>query len=334
MEKYVDNVYLINMDKDIERLKKVTKECKKFNINFERLSGVDPLKLSKKELDKYVTKTCQNICPNGLVGCGISHMKIYEDALKNNYKNILVLEDDVYFDDELYEELDKAMSELPKDYDILYLGCSGMCDKKQVYNMDLYLIFHLIFYFLSKCKSKCNNECKIKKKINNKYIHVPEIPLTAHAMIISNKGCKKLLNLIEKLNYHIDITIAIKSNELNIYTTKKRLIYQTWNDSKNSGMSSNYLLNNYFKDIKNNYDVPYSYLFNTYVIKIYNTNITLLDIIFFLLGIFSYINKYLFIFLLIFLIINHKTSILISYLIGYLIIYIIFNLNKNDKIKI
>jgi glycosyl transferase family 25 len=96
MEKYVDNVYLINMDKDTERLEKVTKECKKFNINFERFSGVNPLKLSKKELNKYVSKTCQNICPDGLIGGGVSHMKIYEDALKNNYKNILVLEDDVF----------------------------------------------------------------------------------------------------------------------------------------------------------------------------------------------------------------------------------------------
>jgi glycosyl transferase family 25 len=336
MEKYVDNVYLINMDKDTERLDSVTKECKKFNINFERFSGINPLKLSEEELDKYVTKTCQNICPNGLVGCAISHMKIYEDALKNNYKNILVLEDDVYFDDDLYEELDKAMSELPEDYDILYLGCLGWCDKKQVYNMDLY---YLLFYFLSKCKSECNDECKNKKIMNNKYIHVPEIALTAHAMIISNKGCRKLLNIIGKLYYHIDMIIAVNSNELNIYTTKKRLIYQTWNESNNSGMSSNYLLNNYLKDIKNNDGIPYSFLFNTYVIKIYKTNITLLDIIFFLLGIFSYINKYLFIFLLIFLIINQKTSILISYLIGYLIIFIPNNLNshqtgKNDKTKI
>ena len=337
MEKYVDNVYLINMDKDTERLEKVTKECKKFNINFERFCGIDPLKLSKKELNKYVTQTCQNICPNGIIGCGVSHMKIYEDALKNNYKNILVLEDDVYFDDELYEELNKAMTELPEDYDILYLGCFGICDKEQVYNMDLNLLFHLYTNFLRKCKSTCKNECE--KKLNNKYkyLHIPEFPLSAHGLIISNKGCRKLLNLIEKLNYHIDTTIALKSNELNIYITKKRLIYQTWNDSKNSSMSSNYLL----KNNNNNNIPPYSYFLNIYVIKIFNINISLLDIIFFLLGIFSYINKYLFIFILVFLIINQNTSILISYLIGYLIIYIIFNLNnlvscqtENNKIKI
>jgi glycosyl transferase family 25 len=331
MEKYVDNVYLINMDKDTNRLEKVTKECKKFNINFERFSGVNPLKLSKKELNKYVSKTCQNICPNGLIGGGVSHMKIYEDALKNNYKNILVLEDDVYFSDELYEELNNAMLELPEDYDILYLGCFGICNKKQVYNMNLYFIFNLLIYLLSKFKSKCKNECEKKLNNNYKYIHIPELPLSAHAMIISKKGCKKLLNLIEKLNYSIDVIIALKSNELNIYTTKKRLINQTWIDSNNSNISSNYLINN------NNDLPPYSYILNFYVIKIFNTNISVLNIIFFLLGIFSYINKYLFIFFLVFLITNQNTSILISYLIGYLIINIIFKLYqeyKNDKIKL
>jgi glycosyl transferase family 25 len=327
MEKYVDNVYLINMDKDTKKLDKVTKECKKFNINFERFCGVNPLKLSEQELDKYVSKTCQNICPNGLVGCAISHMKIYEDALKNNYKNILVLEDDVYFTDDLYEELDKAMSDLPEDYDILYLGCTGLYEKKLVYKLDLLFIIQLL---ISNTSNKNNNN----KIMKNKSIHVPEFPLATHAMIISNKGCKKLLNVIRKISYHIDLTIALKNNELNIYVTEKQLAYQRWGLSDNSDISSNYLLNNILLNIKDHNGIPYSNIFNMYVIKIPNEkNITVLDIIFFLLGIFSYINKYLFIFLLVFLIINQKTSFLISYLIGYLMIFIIFNLNNLDRAR-
>jgi glycosyl transferase family 25 len=326
MEKYVDNVYLINMDKDTEKLDKITKECKKFNINFERFSGVNPLKLSEEELDKYVTKICQNICPNGIIGCAVSHLKIYEDALKNNYKNILVLEDDVYFDDDLYEVLDKSMSELPEDYDILYLGCTGLCDKKTVYKLDLIFIIHLL---MSNSNSKNKN-----KTMNNKSIYVPEFPLATHAMIISNKGCRKLLNFIGKISYHIDSMIAFKNNELNIYVTEKHVVKQTYEHSDNSDLSSNYLLNNLILNIKDYNGLPYSYAFNMYVIKINNVNITLFDIVFFLLGIFSYINKYLFIFLLVFLIINQKISILISYLIGYLIIYIIFNSNNLYKIKI
>jgi GR25 family glycosyltransferase involved in LPS biosynthesis len=320
MEKYVDKVYLINMDQDTKKLKEVTKECNKFNIKFERFSGVNPLKLSEEELEKYVTKNCQNMCSNGLIGCGISHMKIYEKALENNYKNILILEDDVYFTIDLYKVLDNAMKELPDDYDILYLGCSGLCEKTKSYDMDYSLVFNLF---------NVN-----KKVIDKNYIHIPKFPLSTHAMIISNKGCRKLLNVIGKIYGHIDFTIASKNNELEIYATNKILAKQKWDYSHNSDMSSNYLLNNYFKDIKYNNGIPYSYLFNLYIIKVNNTYITYLDIIFFLLGIFSYINKYLFIFLLVLLIINQKQSIIISYLIGYLVVFIIFNSNNLYKIKL
>ena len=103
--------------------------------------------------------------------------------------------------------------------------------------------------------------------------------------------------------------------------------------SDNSDISNNYLINNYLLNIKDHDGTPYSYLLNMYVIKVYNTNISLLDIVFFFLGIFSYINKYLFIFLLVFLIINQKKSILISYLIGYLIIFIPNNIYKNKDIN-
>ena len=40
-------------------------------------------------------------------------------------------------------------------------------------------------------------------------------------MIISNKGLKKLVNIINKINYHIDWLIAGNIDKLNIYASKK-----------------------------------------------------------------------------------------------------------------
>ena len=97
MNNYVDNVYLINMDKDTDRLVKVTKECDKVNIKFERFTGIKVLNLSQNLLDKYIPIETQKYGPNGMIGCGLSHLFIWQNAVKKNYKNILVLEDDVHF---------------------------------------------------------------------------------------------------------------------------------------------------------------------------------------------------------------------------------------------
>ena len=122
MNNYVDNVYLINMDKDTDRLEKVTKECDKVSIKFERFPGVKVSDLSQNILDKYIPKETQKYRTNGMIGCGLSHLFIWQDAVQKNYKNILVLEDDVFFTDDFNEYLINVMEEVPDDYDILYLG--------------------------------------------------------------------------------------------------------------------------------------------------------------------------------------------------------------------
>ena len=55
------NFYVINLDKDTERLEKVKEECDKFNIKFQRFPGINPLDLSKNILNKYVPKDIQEI---------------------------------------------------------------------------------------------------------------------------------------------------------------------------------------------------------------------------------------------------------------------------------
>lgn len=308
MNSFIDNIYVINMDKDINRLDKVKKECDKFNIKFERFPGINPNTLSEDEKNKYITIFCQKYCTNGMIGCGLSHFKIYEDVINNNYNNVLILEDDIYFEEDFHYILNNALGELPNDYDILYIGSFGLS------NQDTYNNYNYLFKILSNKKTDTNifkNICK------------PEFPLGTHAMIISNKGCKKLLQTINKINYHIDFQISFNNKDLNIYTTNKNIVYQHWEDSNNSNMLSfpkypNTLLNN----IYDNNRVPYTYVFNASLIKICNINIKLWHIIIFILGLFNI--KYLNIFIIIYFIINFCFDSFLIFLFG-ILLNIIFN---------
>lgn len=312
MNKFVDNVYVINMDKDKQRLKEITKECKKFNIKFERFTGIDASKLTKKEKSKYITDYCNNYCTNSIIGCAMSHIKIYEDIINKGYKNALILEDDIYICNDFYDVLNKAFEELPEDYDILYLGALGLASKEKYYDVNIILK-------LFKKKKKYINNNKFKN------IFVPEFPLGTHAYIISNKGCKILLKYLIKIYFHIDWLINLNINKLNIYLTNKKIVYQKWDDSNNSNLISfpkyiNIILNKYYDQNKQ----PISYLFNLSNIKLFNINITLWIIIFFIFGLIN--NKYLNFIILLYFLIDFDLIFFLVLFLGLIINIIIRNL--------
>ena len=80
----INQIYVINMDKDLERLKILDKKMRKLGLEYKRVSGID----GKKIYSKYKNKT--KLKP-GQLGCLLSHINVLEDAIKNKYKNILVL---------------------------------------------------------------------------------------------------------------------------------------------------------------------------------------------------------------------------------------------------
>jgi glycosyl transferase family 25 len=299
------------MDKDVERLKYINQECIKNNIIYERFPGIDINNLSQSDLDKYVTKFAQKNFTNGMIGCAISHLKIYEDIINKGYKNALILEDDIVFDKNFHSILKNSFDELPSNYDILYLGSLGLSSIKPYYDINILLKFYTIF----------NHKYDDKYK----YIYRPEFPLGTFGYIISNQGCNKLLQYINKIYFHIDWMICFNINKLNIYGTKTKIIHQKWNNSNNSDM---YATPKYFNCLLNNItdqnNVPYSYYFNFPMIKILNINITYWIIIFFILG---YINNiYISYIILFYLIINFNIDIFISFLLGIIIKFYIENI--------
>ena len=89
-----DKVYIINLDDQPENLKNMDNQLKKYNIKYSRFKAI----VGQDVFDTYKpSKDSWNYEHPGALGCLLSHKGIIEDAVKNNYNKILILEDDCLF---------------------------------------------------------------------------------------------------------------------------------------------------------------------------------------------------------------------------------------------
>ena len=129
---YVDRIFYINMDRDVERNQNIIKEFNKNNIwNYERIPGVVVKDIPEnhrikgpwdKDLDKeaYI---------RGSIGCLMSHKKIIETALDRGYEKICIFEDDILLIDNFEERFSSYINkieDMDTPYQIAYLG---LCDE-------------------------------------------------------------------------------------------------------------------------------------------------------------------------------------------------------------
>lgn len=123
----VDFIYLINLDKRVDRLKRCRSQFLAYEIFPHRVSGIDGWKLSQEVFDDiamlaepfmqydrsvqvsfvpggtpgrsfdpsiYGKRCLHNEAPAGGMGCSLTHLSILEDAYSCGYETIWVLEDD------------------------------------------------------------------------------------------------------------------------------------------------------------------------------------------------------------------------------------------------
>lgn len=116
LSEYFDKIYCINLIRRPDRWEKVKIEFERVGFDdVTRYEGVDG-----ETLD--TTKFSYN--PSLLVGeLGImeTHIQIITEAKKNNLSSILILEDDVYFTDEI-SKLRDYLESVPDDWDMIYFG--------------------------------------------------------------------------------------------------------------------------------------------------------------------------------------------------------------------
>lgn len=118
LKKYFDKIYCINLDKRPDRYDKFIAEINKFGLtDIERYSGIDG-------------NTILNDSPllNGELGILTTHMGIIQKSYDEGLKNVLILEDDVTFTNELIK-LDEYMQSVPENWDMIYFGGNHLYGK-------------------------------------------------------------------------------------------------------------------------------------------------------------------------------------------------------------
>jgi len=237
----IDKIFIINLDKDIERLEKSYEQLNFYNIkNYERYPAIYGNNLNKDELNYYSTDIGKIIASKSMIGCGISHINIWKNIIKEKINKCLILEDDFILCDNFINKFDIIMNNAPLEYDIIFLTNNIIHNK----NLKLYDI--------------------------NKYFYKQALISQTVGYIITLNGANKLLNYINKVSYHIDFELCILSllYNFNIISVKEPLIYQTFATSNNTNDREYPLILDSLlikKDI--------NYLYKTIILQIKSLNI-------------------------------------------------------------
>jgi len=121
------------------------------------------------------------------ISLALKHCWVIKDAFDKKYDSILILEDDVVFEDDFIENFNDFKSQLPKDWDIAWVG--GCCDLHS---------------------NNINDSKNVYKSMHSR---------CTHAFIISKNGISKIQSQINNINEAIDwyYNILIKKLKLNNY---------------------------------------------------------------------------------------------------------------------
>ena len=203
IDKIIFKTIIINLDKRPDRFEKIKKEKQFDFLEYLRFPAVDGSKIfSNPQLEKIFEGNDYNM-KQGMVGCALSHIKIYIDFINTkNLDVLLILEDDIICCDNFKQKFMET------------------CEKLFINNWDICYIGHH-----NKYPEEKNTNTNIKKYTAQESLNF-SIGGT-FSYLISKQGAKKLLEIINTFGMINCIdTIQQKSADfLSVYYCYPSLIY-------------------------------------------------------------------------------------------------------------
>lgn len=165
---YFRNPVLINLDRRMDRLEQFDKQAKELGIEYRRFQAVE--------------------ATDPKLGCKLSHIS----ALASCKDQVaFIFEDDAIFVDGFLEAFEKAMQNVPDDWEMLYLGA------------------HLL----------------MSEKVNDYWVRSLESSST-HAYAVKVDLIPRLVKQAMAMDGHIDVAFASLHKQIKAYAARPTLVYQ------------------------------------------------------------------------------------------------------------
>jgi GR25 family glycosyltransferase involved in LPS biosynthesis len=202
LNNFVDSIYCINLDDRKDRWECSSKQFKKHNLFVERISGIKGSDMNL-EFPPEIKE--------GAVGCALSQLFTLKLAKHKKDKKFLLFEDDVEFDDNINQKFSKIYSEIPNDWDMIYLG------GQHFHGMNLKKVSENVY--------KC------------------EYTLCAHSVIFKYTVYDKFINSLIDITKPCDVHYAESHKDINAYVIIPHLTWQrnSYSDIENVNVDYSFL---------------------------------------------------------------------------------------------
>ena len=218
-----DKIYVINLSHRKDRRDELLEKFKDLDLTF--VDAVNGNDLNIKDLidEKILNKSFYDpggILTKNIIGCALSHKKCWDKAIEDNVDTALILEDDVYMVDSVFEDYNEIFKEY-KSYkvDLVNLG------KKESSKRGINIGDHFTW---TRFRSNFNG---------------------AHAYACTKDFFKILSDNLLPIKHAADVYIEKFIHTHNIFTLRKSLFIQK-TDGFDPNRSDSDTFYNYFKENK------------------------------------------------------------------------------------
>lgn len=240
----IDAIYVINLDVRPEKWHRVEPILYRHGIDHSRFSAVFGMDFDVETIRTY----CKKHMRPGQLGCMLSHLSIYQDALNRGLKRIWVMEDDIEVKGNpqgltvLIDELER----LDPRWDILYTDLDfvtkeGTYVKSWAFPIDKKHAFPFPLSYYTERKNLSKNIQKLRSRYG------------AGSMIVSRRGMEKVIRHFttnEDIVWPIDIEIHYVPG-IRQYGLRNPVVTNAHFDFNYSDTGKNQIKNYYLINSKN-----------------------------------------------------------------------------------